>query len=488
MSTAAPSGLAGHPPGLQTLFFTEMWERFSYYGMRALLILYMTASVATGGLGFDVPKAAAIYGLYTGMVYFTALPGGWIADRLLGQKRAVFIGGVLIALGHVSIATGSLTMFYAGLVIIVLGTGLLKPNISSIVGQLYSEGDPRRDAGFSLFYMGINLGAWIAPLVCGYLAQHESFRHVLGAIGIHVEHTWHWGFGAAAVGMTAGLIQYVLGQGRLRGVGELREAVANRTLAWGGVVASLAVLGAVIWLAWEWRYVVMLVSAVAFFAWLLAQARSAVERQRTMALIVLFVFSVLFWAAFEQAGSSLNLFAEQKTRLSFLGFSFPASWLQSVNAMFIWMLAPLFAWLWVRLGPKEPSSPGKFALGLLFVGLGFVVVALAAYLSEQAGGAPVSPLWLILLYLFHTIGELCLSPVGLSTVTKLAPERLVGSMMGVWFLALSLGNFLGGWAAGFFKVLPLPQLFGAVALTTIASAVILAVLVPPIKRLMGGVR
>jgi POT family proton-dependent oligopeptide transporter len=254
------------------------------------------------------------------------------------------------------------------------------------------------------------------------------------------------------------------------------------------VAASLAVLGAVIWLAWEWRYVVMLVSAVAFFAWLLAQARSAQERHRTMALILLFVFSVLFWAAFEQAGSSLNLFAEQKTRLSFLGFDFPASWLQSVNAMFIWMLAPLFAWLWVRLGPREPSSPGKFALGLLFVGLGFVVVAVAAYLSEQAGGASVSPLWLIALYLFHTIGELCLSPVGLSTVTKLAPERLVGSMMGVWFLALSLGNFLGGWAAGFFKVLPLPQLFGAVALTTIASGAVLALLVPPIKRLMGGVR
>jgi len=486
-ATAAPSGLAGHPPGLQTLFFTEMWERFSYYGMRALLILYMTAGVATGGLGFDVPKAAAIYGLYTGMVYFTALPGGWIADRLLGQKRAVFIGGVLIALGHVSIATGSLTLFYAGLVIIVLGTGLLKPNISSIVGQLYSADDPRRDAGFSLFYMGINLGAWISPLVCGYLAQHESFRHVLAAVGIHVEHTWHWGFGAAAVGMTAGLVQYVLGQGRLAGVGELREPAPNRALAWAGVAASLAVLGAVIWLAWEWRYVLMLVATVAFFAWLMAQARSAMERHRTMALIALFVFSVLSWAAFEQAGSSLNLFAEHRTRLSLFGFDVPTSWLQSANAMFIWMLAPFFAWLWVRLGPREPSSPAKFAFGLLFAGLGFVVVAVAAWVSSNAGDARVSILWLIGVYLLHTIGELCLSPVGLSTVTKLAPERLVGSMMGVWFLSLSLGNFLGGWTAGFFEVLPLPKLFGAVALTTIASGAVLALLVPPIKRLMSGV-
>jgi POT family proton-dependent oligopeptide transporter len=259
-------------------------------------------------------------------------------------------------------------------------------------------------------------------------------------------------------------------------------------LAWGGVALSLAALGAVIWFAWDWRYWVMIAAAIGFFAWLLAQARTPVERTRTIALIVLFVFSVLFWAAFEQAGSSLNLFAEHRTRLSFLGFTFPASWLQSVNAAFIWMLAPVFAWLWLRLGAREPSSPTKFALGLLFVGLGFLPVALAAYLSQQAGGALVSPLWLVVLYLLHTVGELCLSPVGLSTVTKLAPERLVGSMMGVWFLSLSLGNFLGGWAAGFFEKLPLPQLFGAVAATTMVSAVILAVLVPWIRRLMGGVK
>jgi POT family proton-dependent oligopeptide transporter len=288
--------------------------------------------------------------------------------------------------------------------------------------------------------------------------------------------------------MTLGLAWYLIDSAPLRGIGETREPVKNAALAWAGVAAALLALGGLIWFAWAWRYVFMLVVAVGFFAWLLAQARTAGERTRTFALILLFVFSVLFWAAFEQAGSSLNLFAEHNTRLSILGYGFPASWLQSVNAMFIWMLAPVFAALWMWLGPREPSSPAKFAWGLLFAGLGFVVVAFAAWLSARAGGAPVSPMWLVLVYLCHTIGELCLSPVGLSTVTKLAPERLVGSMMGVWFLALSLGNVLGGWTAGFFEKLPLPQLFGAVALTTIVSAVVLALLVTPIRGLMAGVK
>jgi POT family proton-dependent oligopeptide transporter len=481
-------GFAGHPRGLQTLFFTEMWERFSYYGMRALLMLYMVAKPEAGGLGLEVPIASGIYGLYTGMVYFTAIPGGWIADRLLGLKQAVFVGGVLIALGHFAIAANRLPLFYLGLLLIVLGTGLLKPNVSSIVGQLYRSDDPRRDAGFSIFYMGINLGAWIAPIICGFLAQHAKFREMLAAVGIHAEHTWHWGFGAAAVGMTFGLIQYRLGGRHLEGVGEIKERVANPALAWAGVVAALVGLGVGIWLLWSWRAFIMVGAAIAFFWWLLAQARTPQERSRTYALIALFIFSALFWAAFEQAGSSLNLFAERRTQPELLGFSVPASWLQSVNAMFIWMLAPVFAWIWMRLGPREPSSPGKFGLGLLFAGVGFLPVALAAWLSDRSGGALVSPLWLVAVYLFHTIGELCLSPVGLSTVTKLAPERLVGSMMGVWFLSLSLGNFIGGWASSYFETLPLPQLFGAVAGTTLASAVVLLVLTPWIKRLMGGVR
>jgi POT family proton-dependent oligopeptide transporter len=465
-------GIGDHPKGLSTLFFTEMWERFSYYGMRALLILYMVAPPAAGGLGFDTAKAAGIYGLYTGSVYFTAIPGGWIADRLLGLRRAVLVGGILIALGHYSMALGVLPLFFAGLVLIVLGTGLLKPNISSIVGQLYPAGDTRRDAGFSIFYMGINLGAFISPLVCGYLGQRVG---------------WHWGFGAAGVGMTLGVIQYVLGGARLGTAGRLVNPAPDAGALWAKVVALLLLLSGALYLLWDYRDIVVLLGTAVLFVWLLRQAEPGIERKRIGAIIVLFVFATMFWAAFEQAGSSLNLFADQRTRTSLLGFEFPSSWFQSVQPMFIILLAPVFAWLWMRLGRHEPSSPAKFAYGLFFVGLGFLVVAMGAQLSEQAGGARVSPLWLIVLYFLHTVGELSLSPVGLSTVTKLAPERMVGVMMGVWFLALSLGNFIGGSIAGLFGRFPLPQLFGAVFLTTAASALVLALLVRPIRRLMGGV-
>ncbi|MGH3117561.1 MAG: peptide MFS transporter [Vicinamibacterales bacterium] len=465
-------GIAGHPRGLTTLFFTEMWERFSYYGMRALLILFMTASVAEGGLGLDTTRAAAVYGLYTAAVYFTAIPGGWIADRLLGQRQAVFIGGILIALGHFSLALNVMPLFYAGLVLIVLGTGLLKPNISSIVGQLYAPDDRRRDAGFSIFYMGINLGGFIAPLVCGYLGQR---------IG------WHWGFGAAGVGMTLGLIQYVAGGARLGKAGLLQHKPARAGWLWTGVAAASLLVVAVFYALWPYRELVLVAGTVVVFLWLLGQAQSGVERRRTLAIIVLFVFSTLFWAGFEQAGSSLNLFADRATRTSIVGWSFPSSWFQSVNSLFIVTLAPAFAWLWIRLGSREPSSPAKFALGLAFVSLGFLVVAAGAWLSQQTGGARVSPMWLVVVYLFFTIGELCLSPVGLSTVTKLAPARLVGSMMGVWFLSISLGNFIGGRVAGFFETFPLPRLFGAVCLTTAASALALTLLVRPIRNLMGGV-
>ncbi|PYQ13400.1 MAG: MFS transporter [Acidobacteria bacterium] len=466
------AGLAGHPRGLTTLFFTEMWERFSYYGMRAILILFMVASPAAGGLGFTTERAAAIYGLYTGSVYFTAIPGGWIADRLLGLRRAVLVGGILIALGHYCLAANVRPLFYAGLVFIVLGTGLLKPNISSIVGQLYTRDDPRRDAGFSLFYMGINLGALISPLVCGYLGQKVG---------------WHWGFGAAGVGMTLGLVQYVLGKKRLGRAGELAEAPAGAGRQWALLAGAIAAASVLLYLVWPYRDWVMLVLTAVLFAWLLRTgARSTTERKRIGAIIVLFVFATLFWIGFEQAGSSLNLFADQYTRNVMFGWSFPSSWYQSVEPVFVVGFAPVFAWLWLRLGRHEPSSPAKFAYGLLLLGLGFLFVAVAAQLYARGQGK-VSPWWLILLYLFHALGELSLSPVGLSTVTKLAPARIVGLMMGVWFLALSLGNFLAGHVAGMFEKMPLPRLFGAVFLTTTLSAVVLAVLTPPIKRLMAGV-
>ena len=441
MSEASRStgGWAGHPPGLSTLFFTEMWERFSYYGMRALLILYMTAPVTAGGLGFDTPRAASIYGWYTFGVYAASIPGGWVADRLVGQYASVLLGGIIIALGHFSLAFHPLPLFFFGLFLIVCGTGLLKPNISTMVGSLYSPEDSRRDAGFSIFYMGINIGATVAPLVVGTLGQRFD---------------WHVGFGAAGVGMTLGLVQYVLGRKRLRPALDRLEAGAPR-LEPGNPPATRPPFTPK-----EWK--------------------------RIAAVGVFFVFSVLFWGAYEQAGSSLNLFADRYTRLSAFGVKLESSWFQSLPAVFVIVLAPVFAWLWVRLGPREPSSPAKFALGLLLVSLSFLLLAPAAAIA-QGQAVRVSPTWLFGVYLLQVMGELCLSPIGLSVVTKLAPARIVGSMMGVWFLSLAFGNKLGGWVAGFFTTVPLPQLFGTVFGVTAAAALVLVALVKPIRRLMGGI-
>ena len=466
------AGIGWQPRGLTTLFFTEFWERFSYYGMRALLILFMTATVADGGLGLDTATAAAIYGFYTSAVYFTGIPGGWIADRLLGQRKAVLYGGILIAMGHYSMAIDSRATFYTGLVLIVLGTGLLKPNISSIVGQLYSLDDRRRDAGFSIFYMGINVGAFLSPLVCGYLGQEVG---------------WHYGFGAAGVGMTLGLIQYALGGRRLGNAGMLREKPKDAGRLWAAVAAAVLAITATFYFLWDYRDFVLLAGTIGVFWWLLRQGKGSIEKKRIWSIIAFFVFALLFWAGFEQAGSSLNLFADRYTVNSAFGKAFPSSFFQSVNPLTIIVLAPVFAWLWVRLGNREPSSPAKFMYGLVFLSLGFLVVAGAATVSVQGGESRVSPMWLLAVYVLHTIGELCLSPVGLSTVTKLAPERLVGSMMGVWFLASSLGNFVGGRIAGLFETLPLPQLFGAVFITTGISAAVLLFLIKPIRNLMGGV-
>jgi proton-dependent oligopeptide transporter, POT family len=442
-STArAPRGM-DHPRGLPTLFFTEMWERFSYYGMRAFLILYMTAPAAAGGLGFPDTTAASVYGTYTGSVWGAAILGGIAADRWLGQYRSVLVGGTLIALGHFTLALRALPFFYAGLGLIVVGTGLLKPNVSTLVGSLYDEGDTRRDAGFSIFYMGINLGAVMGPLIAGWLAQRVD---------------WHAGFAAAGVGMVLGLVQYVRGKRHLL-------PAANRLTARSTVAASSPAV------AGDHR------------------ARfTAAEWKRVGAIVVLFVFAALFWGAYEQAGSTLNLFADRYTRLSVLGFSFPSSWFQSVPPFFVIVLAPAFAWLWVRLGRHEPSSPAKFAFGLLFAGLSFLVLVPAARLAQGGGGFRVSPWWLVWAYLLVEIGELCLSPVGLSAVTKLSPTRIVGLMMGVWFLSNAVGNKLAGWAAGFFSTLPLPMLFGIVAGVMFVSAVVLLLLVRPIRRLMGGVQ
>jgi POT family proton-dependent oligopeptide transporter len=492
VAAATDSSFFGHPRGLSTLFFTEMWERFSYYGMRALLILYMTAPLTAGGLAFDTATAGAIYGLYTSMVYMTTLPGGWIADRLIGQRRAVLYGGIVIASGHFLMAFSSLATFYLGLFLIVIGTGLLKGNVSVIVGQLYSKGDIRRDAGFSIFYMGINLGAFIAPLVCGWLGQNVN---------------WHIGFAAAGVGMTLGVIQYVLG-GKHLGDAGVHPTPADSPAAaarlrrnagvWGAVLLVLLVgfglgayTGAVPVTALQVANaagVMLLAIVVLFFGWLFTSGNwTPIERKQLYVIGVLFLAAALFWSVFEQAGSTLNLFADRNTHNVVLGYSYPSSWFQSMNALFLIIFAPIFAWLWLRLAvdQKEPSSPAKFAMGLVLVGAGFVVLIWAARMAEQ--GVQVSPMWLTVTYLLHTWGELCLSPVGLSAMTKLAPARIAGLMMGVWFLATSVGNFIGGRVASFYEAFALPSLFGAVGLFAIGAGILLFLFVRPMKRLMGEV-
>ncbi len=490
-NTTLDTGFFGHPRGLSTLFFTELWERFSYYGMRALLILFMTASAERGGLGFDVASAGAVYGLYTAMVYLLSLPGGWVADRILGQRRAVLYGGMLIALGNFSLAVPGLLTFFAGLLIITVGTGLLKPNISMIVGQLYASGDARRDAGFSIFYMGINIGAFLAPLVCGYAGQRVN---------------WHLGFAIAGVGMTLGTIQYWLGRARLGEAGlhpvppasPQEQARLVKRFWLGAVLAGAGVVTvALLHLQGVIQLSASLVSdafgtglflAVAVvFGWLLFGGNwTPVERKRLIVVIGLFAASAVFWSLFEQAGSTLNLFADRSTDKRVAGMEFPASWFQSLNSLFIISLAPVFAYLWVKLGKREPSSPAKFAFGLMFAALGFTVLIHPA--TRAAGGEQVSPLWLVSTYLLHTAGELCLSPVGLSAMTKLAPARVGGLLMGVWFLSLAVGNYMGGRLASLYETLPLPSLFTAVSIFGLAAALVLLLFVKPMRRLMGGLK
>jgi proton-dependent oligopeptide transporter, POT family len=488
VDVTADHSFFGHPRGLSTLFFTEMWERFSYYGMRALLILFMTAPVAAGGLGFDTGVAGAVYGLYTSMVYMTSLPGGWIADRLIGQRRAVLYGGILITCGHFSMAFPTLGTFYLGLVLIVFGTGLLKGNVSVIVGRLYGPNDNRRDAGFSIFYMGINLGAFIAPLICGYLGQRVN---------------WHMGFTAAGFGMAIGVVQYVLGAKYLGDAGlhpasgpadaRLRRQTRTFGLATAALIAL--VVGAMYYglvpisakQVADAAGFVLLGTTIVLFGWMFFAAKwTPEERRRLMAIGVLFIAATLFWSEFEQAGSTLNLFGDRATRTAVFGWEFPSSYFQSLQPLFIISFAPIFAWVWMRLGRHEPSSPAKFAIGLLLVGAGFGVLVIASSLSVQ--GVKVSPWWLVVTYLLHTFGELSLSPVGLSATTKLAPSRVAGLMMGVWFLAIAVGNFIGGRLASLYTSMPLPNLFGAIAAAGIAGGLVMFALTHPIKRLMGAVR
>jgi len=503
-------GFFGHPKGLQTLFFTEMWERFSYYGMRAFLTLYISAKVAVGGLGESEATAGIVYGLYTALVYLMSLPGGWIADRFLGQRKAVLLGGIIIMLGHITLAIPVETSFYPGLGLIILGTGLLKPNVSTIVGQLYAKTDVRRDAGYTIFYMGINIGALVAPLLCGYLAESDSsFRDTLLGWGIDPNNSWHFGFAAAAVGMAFGLIQYWLGWKHLGDVGLRPTVPTDPTIAkrdrqilaaiLGGVIAIPALIVAMtlggtsldkadvanIFL------LALTVISVALFVGMHNKVRDDGERRRVRAMVVLFLGCVGFFAIFEQAGSTLNFFAKNNTEREMLGITVPASWFQSINSAFVILLAPLFAALWLRLAKagREPTAVTKFSIGMLLTGASLAVMLPAAIMVGH--GDKVSPGFLVVLYLFSTAAEMCISPVGLSTMNKLAPDRLAGMVMGTWFLATAIGNYLAGRAEGLLSGnlgLSAFGLFTTLTLFAVVIAAILYVAAGPVKRMLATVK
>lgn len=481
----------GHPRGLATLFFTELWERFSYYGMRALLVLYMTAAVSGGneGLGLADGEATAIYGIYTAFVYLLALPGGWLADKIFGARQAVFYGGSIIAAGHFTMAgpligLPNLVCFYLGLILIVIGTGLLKPNVSALVGELYGPQDARREAGFSIFYMGINLGGIAGPLLCGYFGENVD---------------WHLGFSLAGFGMLLGLLQYKLGARHLGDAGFApkhsgTEAVDRHRLAIGVVAAVLLLAamgfavssGLALSRVAEALGVAIVAIALIYFAIVyFAGGHTEEERRRVVVIFWLFILAALFWSGFEQAGSSMNLFAERLTDRTIGGFEVPTSWLQTINPIFIVVLAPIFGWTWTWLAMRNanPSIPVKFALGLLGLAAGFFVLMWGAANAGPSNLA--SPAWLVVTYFLHTCGELCLSPVGLSSVTRLAPTGRTGQMMGIWFIGASLGSLLAGLVAGQIEHLAPSPLFGYIGMFAAVAGIVALVTAPWVKRLMG---
>jgi POT family proton-dependent oligopeptide transporter len=500
----APQGsFFGHPKGLSTLFFTEMWERFSFYGLRPLLVLFMAAAVMQGGWGWDRGEASAIVGIYAAMVYLASLPGGWVADKWLGLRKATLYGGALISLGHITIGASAFTTskvpFFLGLVFIVLGTGLLKPNISAMVGDLYPEGGARKDAGFSIFYMGINLGAFIGQLITGYLGE---------SIG------WHWGFTAAGVAMILGLIQFYLMAPKTLGdigvepskhpdpaVQARQVSTVKLVTAIGlGILAIVFVLVAIGTIPFNAEvfgtylaYILVSIGFIYFAYLLIFGGLNSDEKKRVLVIAVLFVFAAIFWSAFEQTPTALNLFAQDFTQRQYGSFLIPATWFQSVNSAWIILLAPIIAAIWTYLGSKNInlSSPVKFAIGLGFAALAFVVMIFASYIVVGEGKVAtlVSPIWLVTFYLFLTLGELFVSPVGLSSMTTLSPKRYVGQMMGIWFLASSVGNLIGGLVGG--EVDPenlaaMPRLFTTTTMFLGGAALVLLILSVPIARMMAG--
>lgn len=486
---------SGHPPGLATLFVTEMWERFSYYGMRALLVLYLTSTYLDGGFGLDRPDALEIYALFTGLVYLTPILGGMLADKILGQRKAIYIGGILMALGQFALASSigdSLTdsrefFLNLGLGLLIMGNGFFKPNISTIVGSLYNSNDPRKDSAFTIFYMGINLGAFLSPLVCGTLGEK---------IG------WQYGFGSAGIGMLLGLTWFYF-RGNTLGEAGYPPNRDEKKLFMKDLIQILIYVAAniafVIGFLQLWSSITetlqsnltigAIVIGVAALIYIIYSGTSGIDQwSRVGVILILSLFNIFFWSGFEQAGGTFNLFAAENTDRMLFGWEIPASYFQSINAIAIFAFAPLFSMLWVsldRIG-KNPRTPLKFALGLALLGLGFVVMNLASGMS--ADGSLVNPLWLVGVYVLHTFGELCLSPIGLSMVTKLAPPKIVSVMMGLWFAFMALANYVAGMLENVLHTyLPDMPLFTFLTISSFTGAVLVLALSPFLNKMMKGI-
>jgi proton-dependent oligopeptide transporter, POT family len=488
LKTIPQKGFFGHPKGLSTLFFTEFWERFSYYGMRAILLFYMYYEVSKGGLGIDQTTANSIMAIYGSLVYMSGIIGGWIADRVLGTARTVFHGGVLIMVGHIILALplGAPGLF-ASMAFIIIGTGLLKPNVGGMVGDLYSKTDPRRDSGFSIYYMGINMGAFISPYIVGTLGEGVNF---------------HLGFGVAAVGMFVGLVVFVITRKKYLGLAgsvvpnPLRKEEKGRMATI--IVLALAVLGVIGWIGISGGW--LTVERVIFFISILGVIIPTVyfifmfrspkttkdEKSRLLAYIPLFVAAMMFWAIQEQGSTILATYANERTDLNFMGIELHASWFQSLNPLFIIIFAPIFAGLWTKLGDRQPTVSQKFSFGLVFAGLSFIVMMFPAYFNGTE--SLVSPLWLVLSFFLVVLGELLLSPVGLSASTKLAPAAFAAQMMSLWNLSNSSAQAINAQVVRFYKPATEVTYFGVIGGIAIVLGIILYLFSPKLKEFMKGIK
>ena len=478
--------LQNHPIGLRTLFLTEMWERMSFYGMRGILVLFMTASLIDGGLAIDAVSASAIYGIYSSSVYLVALLGGWIADRHIGQQNAILYGGLVIMIGHFLLAFTNIETFYLGLIFVVLGTGLLKPNISAIVGGLYEKEQEKKEAGFTIFYMSINIGSVLGFFICGYLGE---------SIG------WHYGFGAAGIGMAFGLIQFIFTRKNLGEIGikpsiELPKNKKKKEIIFLYFLFFIFMTILLMGIFGFWTFdpipianaltvIIISIAAIYFLYLFIFGNLNEDERKKITLILVLFFGAAFFWSGFDQAGSSFNIFAKEYTDRIIFGWEYPASWLQVLNPILVVILSPFMAYLWIFLGKRmlDPSLPFKFGLGLILMAIGFIFIAIGANVAMQDGLAGAR--WLLLTYLFHTIGELTLSPIGLAAISNLSPKRYVGQMMGIWFLASSLGAIIAGLLSGqatYEGLNSMPSLFNKVAIISSIAGLVLILISKPLNN------